>query len=449
MKRFLLLVLVFVIAQPLFALCDNAAINITPSRPTTGDDIEVVLTGGCSDGCIPHSPRVSVASGNIIIDLMSSGGCVLVPTPWGERVTVGRVPAGTHTLLVRFNNVEIGRQTLVVRELPFSVKPSFGTEGTTVLIGQREHGPCSLAPCPLPSVTFGGVASPSIRVTEDGDLAVTAPAHAAGLVDIVVTDREGKAVTAQQAFLYPDQQADLTREHERVFYPIAFQGLGANGSDWRTENVIMNRGPIDVATIPLMRADILVGQPMFQPLAAGDRRILDPVSRDGGLFFMVPRGMESWLAYSSHFMDRSRRATDAGTEMRVVHEKEAGAGVTILNVPLTGESRQTLRIYDFDAVDRREVIVTFRIQGRTEPFLTTASLTHRIVCVTTPCYPEHPTYAVLNLDAIPELRGAGIADITLRARTNDALLWAFVSVTNNDTQHVTTYSPQHRRMSVR
>ncbi len=431
----------------MFAVCVGVSrLDVRPPRPTVHDEIEVVLAGGCSDGCIPHTPRVTIAAGIVTIDLQSSGGCILVPSQWGERVTVGRVPAGTNTLVVRHNGTEMVRDTLVVREHPFVLKPSFGFAGTQVLIDVRDHGACAIFPCALPEVTFGGVKSGTVEVTPHGDIAAVAPAHAPGLVDVVVTDRDGKKTTATQAFLYPDLQADLSAEHERIVYPIAFRGPGAHGSDWRTENVILNRGPIEVPTIPTLVTPIIT-PPGPEPLQAGQRRVLDTVDRDGGLLFFIPRGMDSWLSYSSHIFDRSRRATDAGTELRVVHEKQAAAELSILNVPLTAESRQTLRIYDLDAIDGREVVIEVRVEGKT-PVILTATLENRIVCVTTPCYPHHPTYAVLNLDGIPSVRNAGIADIVIRGRTKDALLWAFVSVTNNDTQHVTTFSPQHRRMTV-
>ena len=442
MKR-LLLILLVVVAQPLFAVCTGVSLlNVTPARPTVTDEIEVVMAGGCTDGCIPHSPRVRVTAGVVTIELQSSGGCVLVPTPWGERVSVGRIPAGTYTLVVRHNATELTRRELVVRDHPFAIKPSFGNAGTTVLIDQRDHGSCAIFPCAPPEVTFGG-AKAVVTVTPDGDIAAIAPEHAPGLVDVVVVDRDNRSITARQAFLYPEPQADLTGEYERVLFPLTFEGPGARGSDWRSENSLANRGPIEINTMPLFS-----GGTTLEGIEPGERRRLPSVARDGGLLLFVPRGMESWLAYASHIADRSRRSTDAGTELRVVHEQDAGSDLTILDVPLTSESRQTLRVYDLDALDGREVSIEARIEGRPELVIVSAVLTHRIVCVTTPCYPEHPTYAVINLDGIAQLRNAGIADITVRGRTNDALLWAFVSVTNNDTQHVTMYSPQHRRMSV-
>ena len=439
MKK-LLVVLALLAAHPLAASCRVDLLNIAPARPTTTDSILVVMSGGCSDGCIPQNTTIDVDAGTVTIAFEYRGACILVPQPWGERVDVGRLPAGTYTLIVTFNGTEMTRRTLTVRELPFTLRPSFGGAGTQVVLGIGSATPTA--------VTFGGVPA-QVSAPIGGDVVVTVPQHAPGLVDVVVTTDSGKTLTAGQAYLYPEPQADLSNEHERVFYPSVFAGPGAHGSLWASENVVLNRGPIAIATIPLLgglnAAPVL---PIPGPLVVGERAQLPELGRDGGLFVLVPRGVEQWLAYASHIADRSRRATDAGTEMPVVHEVETSPEVVLLDVPLTDESRQTLRIFDFDAVDGRTVTVYVRIPGK-NPVTLTQTLTNRIVCVTTPCYPQHPTFAVVNLDAVPQLRGLGKVDIEIFARTRDMPLWAYVSVTNNDTQHVTTYTPQQRRASQR
>jgi hypothetical protein len=174
-KRFLLLILL-ISAHRVFA-CGVDRFSVRPTRPTVADVIEVVLTGACPDGCIPRSPRVSVAEGTITIDLINFGGCILVPSRWGERVEIGQVPAGTYAVIVKNNDQELARQTLVVREPPLVLMPSFGTAGTTVLIRQREITLCDTHPCALPTVRFGGVQATSVALEGDG-LAVVAPEHA-------------------------------------------------------------------------------------------------------------------------------------------------------------------------------------------------------------------------------------------------------------------------------
>ena len=424
MKR--LLALLFILAaQPLLG-CAVSRFDILPPRPTTTDAVEVVLAGGCPDGCIPFTPRVKVVQGTVTIDLESTGACILIPLPWGERVNVGRLPAGTHTLVVNNNGKELARRSVVVREHPFTILPTFGNEGTEVLIDLPGD---SL----VKSVTFGGLEG-TPGGGDGNQFVVKAPKHGPGLVDVVVTDEQGKTFTAEDAFLYPDLDADLTGEHERVFFPSVYAGGGAHGSLWDSRNVILNTAPLELETIPSLG----------RPLVPGQRTMLPTSPRDGGLFVMIPRGLENRVSYASHIVDESRRKGDAGTELPVVHESETGALVRLLDVPMTPESRHTLRIFDFDAVPGRIVTIAFD-RGDGFQYRIGTVLGTRIVCVRAPCYPEHPTFAVINLDSIRELAGATTVDITVFGASNDIPLWAYVSVTNNDTQHVTAYTPQHRR----
>jgi hypothetical protein len=435
MKRLISLILFILTAQPLLA-CTADLFEIRPARPTSSDPIEVVLRGGCPTGCVPHSPRVLVSGNIITIASQTTVPCILIPQPWGERVDLGTLPAGTYTVVVRHDNRELARRELTVREHPFEVRPAFGVEGQKIFLGHHLADPVR--------VLFGTVEAAFEQELGVG-LFATVPRMNPGLVDVVVMYRDGTANVAAQAFLVPQPQADLSLEHERVFFPSVFVGPGAHGSQWNTQNYVRNRGPIELWTIPYLGKNALpIVTPL--PLPVFVRTPIDNEARDGGLLVLAPVGTEKWLAYSSHVVDESRRRTDAGTELPVVHEREAAPQIELLNVPLTNESRQTLRIFDFDAVDGRRVQVRIDVEGRESLFFD-AILTQRIVCVTTPCYPRHPTYAVINLDADPRLRGAGSADITILARTNDAPLWAYVSVTNNDTQHVTTSTPQHRHYS--
>jgi hypothetical protein len=438
MRKLLSLLLFVLAAQPLFA-CTADLFEIRPARPTSFDRIEVVLRGNCPTGCIPWGPRVRVAGNTVTIESETKAACILIAQPWGERVDVGPLPGGTYTLVVRHDGKEVARRELVVREHPFAVKPSVAFDGMKVFLDAPDGE--------VVKVTIGGVEAEFDEKSIGDGVIATVPRLGPGLADVVITNRDGSTLTASQALLIPQPQADLSLEHERVFYPSVFTGPGAHGSEWNTNNFVRNRGPMELWTIPYLGQNIL---PIFvpAPLPVGTRTPVDNEQRDGGLLVLVPAGTESWLSYSSHIVDESRRRTDAGTELPVVHEREAAPRIELLNVPLTSESRQTLRIFDFDAVDGRQVRVQVDIDGR-QPVVLNATLTHTIVCVTTPCYPRHPTYAVINLDADDRLRGAGPADITIYARTNDAPLWAYVSVTNNDTQHVTTNTPQHRRLTER
>lgn len=434
MKRLAFLLLI-VASQPLFACLPHIEVN--PPRPTSQDSLEIVLTGICGSSCIPYEPRVTVTPGRITVELEQyRGGCLTVVTAWGERVAVGPVPAGTYDVVVTANGEELNRTPLTVRAMPFRMTPRFhtGADGgyeTDVVISHPDIF-CVTYPCEqLPRVLFGDTPSSSVRVERDDVLIARVPGRPPGIVDVTVILPNGQTLVATQAFYYPARFNDTTREHERFLFPLAFEGPGAHATLWTTESVVRNDGPVRVN-----------GLETFLPAKGAIH--LPNTNRDGGRFLFVPRGAERWTSFSSHIVDRARRDTNAGTEMRVVHESEGKPRLRIINVPLTSESRQMLRVYDLDAVERSDLRAHVTAGNRTVTVPVT--LSPRVVCVAPPCYQGAPTYAAISLDAIPELRGAGTAEILIEARTNEARLWAFVSVTNNDTQHVTTFTPQHQRL---
>ena len=51
-------------------------------------------------------------------------------------------------------------------------------------------------------------------------------------------------------------------------------------------------------------------------------------------------------------------------------------------------------------------------------------------------------YAQLSLGSLPEMQGRDRIRIEVTPLTSGLRLWAFVSVTNNETQHVTVVAPQ-------
>lgn len=77
-----------------------------------------------------------------------------------------------------------------------SVTPATGPAagGTAVTIEGSNFGGVT-------AVTFGGTAATNVRVVDETTITCTTPAHAAGAVDVVVTDDSG-AVTETGAFTY-------------------------------------------------------------------------------------------------------------------------------------------------------------------------------------------------------------------------------------------------------
>jgi hypothetical protein len=345
-------------------------------------------------------------------------------------------------VLSNFGQDVFAEQTLAVQDRAIKVTPSFGNALTDVMIEGYEAPACTTAPCPLTQIFFGNTAGLNVHRGARSEWIATAPEGVSGIVDIrIVTG--SNSVTLDDAFRYGPPFED---ELDRVLFPVNFMTTGAHGSQWRTDLVVRNDGPVTIETSPLFWFDpaspIL---PILQPVAPGGKGNFFQLNRDGGQFLYVPRGLEPRLSYASHVVDRSRSEVDLGTEVPVIREEDTDFQVKLLQVPVDARYRAKLRVYDLD-VNNREVVVTLKdwVFGRT--IQRTLALTGIAICPVAPCSTERPAFAVLDLDQIPELREMQYGvDVTVTSRTRDARLWAFVSVTNNDTQHVTVYTPQHRR----
>ena len=422
----LLLVLLF--SLPLFAQDSFVA---DPPRPYEGEAVAVRIGGFWPSGAPPHAPHVSIEGNVITIDLQASLSGATVMTPWGERVRLGRLPGGTYTVLVRNPELPPSSHTLVVHERPFVVAPRSGGFGTEVMLEGVFFEDCPLVECEGLSVTFGGVASPAVEVTTSGTIVAAVP-PGSGEVDVTVRI-EDDAITFPAGFRYGEPMED---DFVRVLFPVTFAGPGAHGSEWRSLNMVRNDAPVAADTRPLIWEDRITPTiPIPAPIPPGERADMPQRNRDGGDFLRVPRGMEHHFSYASHAVDLSRSDSDRGTEIQVVQDEDTAALVRILDVPLTESYRAMLRIFNLDLANGRLIEIAVRREGALV----------RYVYATLSNAAEQPSFAAVDLSAIPELRGAGTVDLSIRPATfstNDARLWAFVTVTNNETQHVTTYSPQ-------
>jgi hypothetical protein len=161
MRRLILLSLLALLARPLVTHACTPAVSVEPPRPTTSDDIELALRGTCGDAGVPYSPRVRVTADKIEATLSRYLGGILVRTEWGERIRIGRLPAGSYELTVRILGVppDISFDPLViplmVEDAPFDIAPSFGEAGTQVLIEGVPRFNCDRLDCI--TVLFGDV----------------------------------------------------------------------------------------------------------------------------------------------------------------------------------------------------------------------------------------------------------------------------------------------------
>lgn len=415
-----LLVLAFPVIAQAQAVCSANLRTFNPVIPEEGDErIEVHVTGSCNTGCRPQgTPEIRVnrdpVRGHTVFVRFqypaSSDACHLsAGGDWSGMFTLPQMPAGNYELFTFWGPTSlfgIHRSRLVVLNPRIDVQPRFGREGTEALITGDGVGRGSL------SVRFDGVPSPSVRFIDADHIAAIVPKlSTSGAVDVAAG-----GPTARNIFLY--DAAPPAGEVVRVLFPIAFSGRGAFGSDWRTENWIRNAGLIALPT------------GLGEPVPPGGRFQIPVENASRGLIATIPRALLDTAAFSSRIRDVSRNHLNAGTELRVITEDMMRAELVIPNVKFDEHYRYTLRVYDIDSISRK-VIVRMTLPGGGEEIGAT-ELTLLAEGAGTPGY---ATVELLNPG------NASQVDLRITGLGAHPRLWAFVSATNNDTQLVTTYSP--------
>lgn len=310
--------------------------------------------------------------------------------------------------------------------------------GTRVTIRGEGFAEGCLVPCippQLPTVTFGGVRSIEVRVIDSTRIEAVTPPHLPGVVHVEVFQGNGTGIK-RSGFTY---SGDATAVLEQVLLPIYSPPVrGAFGSDFRTELRVYNRGSKRVALAGIPRACPLCPPPNLLnstlEIPAGKEAI--PISSGNpGAFIYVPRESSGDVALNLRVFDVSRSETIFGTEVPVARESDFHRTITLLGVPLDDLFRSALRIY---AREPLRVVVSFSgdesvAAGGPEQFTPLSGLT---VTLQPGRNLFEPAYAVVT--DFPEIEEA-TTRITITA---SAPVWAFVTVTNNETQQITTISPQ-------
>jgi hypothetical protein len=404
---------------------------------------ELIVAGQCAAGDVPFAPTVRVEGTNVVVTLLRPEPGITAAAPWGERIALPALGPGTYVVIVRALEEELARRTIVIAQPPFRVVPaSMDGEHDVLLIGVP-IGTCRApATCVPLSVTFGNKPASRVTVTPRGEIIATAPYLSTGTLDVTVTNRDGVTLTLPNGF---STRRILDSDYDRVLIPLNFDANGAYGAQWRSEIIVRNGSPVFAETNPAMYVypnsptlPIAMALPPFQraPFPKNDR--------DGGAFLFVPGGLEEYFSYSSHILDRSRSTSSLGTEMPIVRARDTRDTLELIDVPLAAEYRLKLRIYDFDLENGRNVTVVLR-DAETNREVRRVPLTLVATsCFGGPCFAPHPPFAMIDLDGIGELRGLARIDVTIEAQTHEARIWAFISVTNNQTQQVTLYTPQQQ-----
>lgn len=408
-----LLLLFLCIAAPLLAQSTaQVPVHVLPPRPTVQQDVVLRFRAAC-----PLGPAEVTRSGQSILVLVREFGLCDPPIATDAVVNLGRLPVGTYQVRIEqqpgvlhttatFSVYDAPRPTLV-RPLFLPV-----TGGQLYFPRTDDFVPCSGMQC---TITIDGVAV-ARRAGPAGGVVADAPAHAAGFADLVVTQQGGQRTLEEKLYYFDRSAVHDPLYFERILFPVLFNGTGANGSEWRSEAVIVNGSNWTIETYN-------------GTVPARQRLQLDGVTAREGIALIVPRSEADMLSTTLRVRDVSRVAEGFGTEIPTVREHEMfrDAVITLVDVPVDPRYRVKVRFYAWEAGGAG----TLRAGAASYPFTLARNCTTALGCAAVPYYAELD----LPADALDERVNLSVE------MPAGSLAWAFASVTNNATQQVTIVTP--------
>lgn len=445
MKRFAFAVVAVLFLAPVV----SARVSFSPLLPTDADRITVTIGGGWADGCVPSNPHVVVAGRQIAITLTPdrAGGCTLAPTSFSETVRLNELEPGVYEVVVLIvdgnETTTLDRRQLVVTDadaaftvIPAVVPAGGGTVDIVATSSDRPLITCATGACETVAVFFGDSRAVG-TVIDQLHVRVTAPPRDRGVVDVTVGEGTERLVSRLALWYTSAGEVPDPQSYETVLLPLVFNGPGAFGSEWRSEIYVRNNHQF--ATVSPARAiefcpeiPVLINPPppCGTHIPAESTFWLNATNRPRGLLLHLPRAFEDFVSFSAVVRDVSRADISRGAELPVVREKDFRTGsVDFLNVPF-GDSRYRikLRVYvpDADVAFLSYAVTGFSIESG-------GSLIARREAL------DEPAFATVDLPTTPVID----APTRLRVHANGVgPFWAFLSITNNETQQVTILRPQ-------
>lgn len=240
---------------------------------------------------------------------------------------------------------------------------------------------------------------------------------------------------------------------DKLLLPVAPQRVpGVFGSEWLTDVAITNLSdtPLTITRDlpPTCTAQCL---PLPIPPHATVFAFNIPRSSDvRGTFLFVQQGRIKDVAVTLRTRDLSRQKETWGTVLPVISSEDLfGTRFGLVDVPMEQQFRSTLRIYDFNAQTSPAVRVRFYRLDDTE-FPTVSQPPADVLLldiIPTFNLPAPGTQAIfpasveLPLWLLSELAGNKRIRIQIDPLNDSRDYWGFVSVTHNETQHVTVITP--------
>jgi hypothetical protein len=333
---------------------------------------------------------------------------------------------------------------LTAQPIATSITPSHGpVSGGTVVTLSGEFGEWPYA------VIFGTDAVTATRV-DAHTLRATTPAHLAGTVPIAIFEYDIVLAT-DLTFTF---EGESSATYETLLLPVFVDPIpGAFGSEFRTDLTGRNNGDPGVDIYGLWSTDCDGGSDCsfpgddklnYLPVSLGSGQTIEEmhVSHPGtpGRLIYVPRTQLGNLSLNLRAYDTSRSSTNFGTEIPIPRSSDFRHDrFALTGVPIDPRFRLTLRIYSNVA---SEETVGVTVAGH-----------HYDLELRPGASQFDPSYAEFTTFPPVDPPGPGIVPLVsvlidppstpvITPPYPPAPVWAFISVTNNDTQHITTITPQ-------
>jgi len=261
-----------------------------------------------------------------------------------------------------------------------------------------------------------------------------------------------------------EAQPPLQPPYERVLVPVvvAAPTPGAYGSVWQTVLVTRNEADqgVDITDNPFGLCNQC---PPYAPHSTFRIPLYAP-NPNAGRFLYIGSPGAGKVTFTLRVQDLSRQALTWGTAIPVVRDRDVFSGrLQLLDIPIDSRFRAALRVYDFEPpTEATSRVVRLRIYdmcriGQIDIRCTTTPLVDTSLTLVTSGHQSYPpetpgTVFIGDLastfERLANLPPVNLPDSTPRVRvdvdpiTPGLRFWAFVSLTNNETQHVTVISPQ-------
>jgi hypothetical protein len=425
MKRLIVTAAMLLLLAAAFARGET--IRFDPPNPTAHHSVDAIVSGTWPDGCLPSVKGITVAGSTILLRLNTllapDAGCYQALTQYNRTFHLEVLPAGVYTVIALADSgndlLELTRTSLIVRDAEtLRIEPyAVPTSGGPIVI----DNPFDVAA----TVNIGDFNAPNTSKFVSV-LTANAPPHAAGAVNVAVNSGD-RTVSANAALIYYDPADADPAVFEPILYPMSFQGLGALGSVWKTENFML------AGRSPSFFRDPLPCSGCSTVLNA-DVQLFNDENPWGHLLYAM-RGTTGTVDFASRIRDTSKQSSAiSGTEVPIVREGDFRGQLRFVDVQVDGRFRTTLRMWSLGDFPEYIVLIgsspalplhTTRIAG-TSMWFGSLDLTPTLL--------ESRTSPV-SITIFPSGFGSNLTSIALPR------IWGMLSITNNVSQQVTIVSP--------